>query len=437
MGLGYVGAVSAACLAEDGHTVIGVDPNPTKVDLINDGKSPIVEDRVGELVATHVAGERLSATTDAAAAIAATDLALVCVGTPGQDNGALDLTYLERASTDIGEALVDVDRYYAVVVRSTVLPGTSRNVVIPTIEKHAGKTEGIDFGVVMNPEFLREGSAVFDFYHPPKIVVGGDDDRAAEMLLSLAPEPEPGTEPPPVVRAPFEVAEMVKYVDNSWHALKVAFGNEIGRICGPLGIDSHAVMEVFSMDTKLNISSKYLKPGMAFGGSCLPKDVRAINHHARSHDIELPILGNLNTSNQTHLDAALKMILDTGARDIAILGLSFKAGTDDLREAPMVEVAERLLGKGLRLRIYDRNVSLAKLTGANKQFIGERLPHIGQLLVDDLAEALAGADLVVVGNGDPAFAELASRLPAGTPVVDLVRAVPDPAGIEDYRGFGW
>lgn len=436
MGLGYVGAVSAACLAKDGHTVIGVDPNQTKVDLINAGESPIVEDQVGELVAQHVADGRLTATTDATDAIANTDLAIVCVGTPGQDNGALDLTYLEAVSTDIGEALADTDRFYAVVVRSTVLPGTSRHVVIPTIEKHSGKTEGTDFGVVMNPEFLREGSAVFDFYHPPKIVVGGDNDQAAEMLLSLAPE-FPEGEAPPIVRAPFEVAEMVKYVDNSWHALKVAFGNEIGRICAPLDIDSHAVMDVFCLDTKLNLSPKYLKPGMAFGGSCLPKDVRAINHHARSHDIELPIMGNLNASNRTHLDTAVKMILDTGARDVTIAGLSFKAGTDDLREAPMVEVAERLIGKGISLRIYDRNVSLALLTGANKAFIHERLPHLGELLIDDLDAALDGTSLVVVGNGDPAFAELADRIPGDVPVIDLVRAIPDPAGIADYRGFGW
>lgn len=432
MGLGYVGAVSAACLAKDGHTVIGVDPNPIKVDLINAGKSPIVEDQVAELVAEHAASGRLSATTDAAEAIGQTDLALVCVGTPGQDNGALDLTYLERASANIGKALKNTDSFYAVVVRSTVLPGTSRTVVIPAIEEHSGKTEGEEFGVVMNPEFLREGSAVYDFYNPPKIVVGGVNDTAADMLLSLAPPTDA-----PVVRAPFEVAEMVKYVDNSWHALKVAFGNEIGRICDPLDIDSHAVMDVFCLDTKLNISSKYLKPGMAFGGSCLPKDVRAINYHARSNDVELPIMSSLTTSNETHLETALKMILDSGAREVTILGLSFKAGTDDLREAPMVEIAERLIGKGIRLKIYDRNVSLARLTGANEKFIHDHLPHIGELLIDDINRAVDGAELVVLGNSDPAFAEVASLVPAELPVIDLVRVVSDPAGLENYQGLGW
>ncbi|MEM7325708.1 MAG: nucleotide sugar dehydrogenase [Actinomycetota bacterium] len=432
MGLGYVGAVSAACLAKDGHTVIGVDPNPTKVDLINAGKSPIVEDQVAELVAEHAGTGRLSATTDPAAAIAQTELALVCVGTPGQDNGALDMTYLERASANIGKALAGTRDFYAVVVRSTVLPGTSRSVVIPAIEKHSGKTEGIDFGVVMNPEFLREGSAVYDFYNPPKIVVGGDNDTAADMLLSLAPPTDA-----PVVRAPFEVAEMVKYVDNSWHALKVAFGNEIGRICDPLDIDSHAVMDIFCMDTKLNISSKYLKPGMAFGGSCLPKDVRAINYHARANDVDLPIMSGLTASNEVHLETALKMILDTGARDVTILGLSFKAGTDDLREAPMVEIAERLIGKGVRLKIYDRNVSLARLTGANEKYIHDHLPHIGQLLIDDLDRAVDGAELVVLGNSDPAFADVASVVPADLPVIDLVRVVPDPAGLTNYQGLGW
>ena len=432
MGLGYVGAVSAACLAKDGHTVIGVDPNPIKVDLINAGKSPIVEDQVSELVAEHAASGRLSATTDAAEAIGQTDLALVCVGPPGQDNGALDMTYLERASANIGKALKDTDSFYAVVVRSTVLPGTSRNVVIPAIEANSGKTEGNEFGVVMNPEFLREGSAVYDFYNPPKIVVGGDNDTAADMLLSLAPPTDA-----PVVRAPFEVAEMVKYVDNSWHALKVAFGNEIGRICDPLDIDSHAVMDIFCMDTKLNISDKYLKPGMAFGGSCLPKDVRAINYHARSNDVELPIMSSLTTSNETHLETSLKMILDTGAREVTILGLSFKAGTDDLREAPMVEIAERLIGKGIRLKIYDRNVSLARLTGANEKFIHDHLPHIGELLIDDLNQAVDGAELVVLGNSDPAFADVAKLVPADMPVIDLVRIVADPTGLENYQGLGW
>ncbi len=440
LGLGYVGSVSAACLARDGHTVIGVDPNPIKVDLINGGKSPVVETEVGELVAQHAADGSLSATTDAAQAIEQTDIALICVGTPGQDNGALDLTYLERAAGDVGRALVGLDRYYAVVVRSTVLPGTCRNLVIPTIEQESGLRHGVDFGVVMNPEFLREASAVYDFYNPPKIVVGSDvgdetedaDDRAVDMLLSLAPPTDA-----PVVRAPFEVAEMVKYVDNAWHALKVGFGNEIGRICHPLEIDSHAVMDIFCLDQKLNISAKYLKPGMAFGGSCLPKDVRAINYHARSHDVDLPILGNLTASNETHLERAVKLILDTGVRDVAILGLSFKAGTDDLREAPMVEVAERLLGKGLNLKIYDQNVSLARLTGANAKFIHDHLPHIGELLVDDIDQAIDTAQTVVVGNSDPAFVEVVDQVADDVNVVDLVRIMTEPPERANYKGLGW
>lgn len=444
LGLGYVGSVSVACLAKDGHTVIGVDPNQTKVDLINSGQSPVVEDQVAELVAEHVAGGTLSATTSAAEAIANTDMALVCVGTPGADNGSLDLTYLERACANIGEALAERDGYFGVVIRSTVLPGTCANVVIPTIEASSNKTEGRDFGVVMNPEFLREASAVYDFYNPPKIVVGGvfSDDNGpvenptADMLLSLAPPTDA-----PVVRAEFEVAEMVKYVDNTWHALKVAFGNEIGRICDPLDIDSHKVMDIFCLDEKLNLSAKYLKPGMAFGGSCLPKDVRAVNYHARSHDVELPIISNLTASNETHLDAALKMILDAGVREVAVLGLSFKAGTDDLREAPMVEIAERLIGKGLKLRIYDRNVSLARLVGANKQYIEEHLPHIGELLTEEIDSALDGAEMVVLGNSDPAFADIADHLAkrgaVDVPVVDLVRIVDDAAGLDRYRGLGW
>ena len=424
--------MSAACLAEAGHTVVGVDPNQTKVDLINGGQSPIVEDRVGEMMATHVAAGRVSATTSAAEAIAETDLAIVCVGTPGQDNGALDLTYLRRASTNIGQALTDRDGYFGVVIRSTVLPGTCRQVVIPAIEESSGKRCGVDFGVVMNPEFLREGSAVYDFHHPPKVVVGGDDDATADLLLSLAP---PGDHP--VVRTTFEVAEMVKYVDNTWHALKVAFGNEIGRICEPLGIDSHRVMDIFCLDTKLNISDKYLKPGMAFGGSCLPKDVRAMTYHARTNDVDLPVLYHLTDSNESHLERAVKLILDTGVRDVALLGLSFKAGTDDLREAPMVEVAERLIGKGLRLSIYDRNVSLARLTGANERFIHDHLPHIGELLVDDVADAIDGAEAVVIGNSNPDFADVVAGLDPEIKVIDLVRVVDNGSELPNYRGLGW
>ncbi len=435
-----MGAVSSACLADDGHTIVGVDPNTAKVDLINAGKSPIVEDRVPELVAAHVAGGRISATTSAAEAIAATDLAIVCVGTPGRDNGSLDLTYLERACANIGEALAArAGDFFGVVIRSTVLPGTCRDLVIPTIEARSGLRHGIDFGVVMNPEFLREGSAVADFYDPPKIVVGGVEESAGgaseqttEMLLSLSP---PGEFP--VVRTTFEVAEMVKYVDNSWHALKVAFGNEVGRICDPLGVDSHQVMDIFCLDTKLNISPKYLKPGMAFGGSCLPKDVRAVTYHAREHDVDVPILANLTTTNETHLSAAVKLILETGVREVAILGLSFKAGTDDLREAPMVEVAERLLGKGIKLRIYDRNVSLARLTGANERFIHEHLPHIGELLIDDFDQAIDGVEAVVVGNSDDAFVDLADKIPPGIHVIDLVRIVAESDRLDRYQGLGW
>lgn len=432
LGLGYVGAVSSACLAKDGHTVVGVDPNQVKVDLINDGQSPIVEADVAEMVAKYVDEGRLSATTDAAEAIQQTELAFVCVGTPGQDNGALDFTYLERASANIGAALAGVDGYYTVVVRSTVLPGTTRNVVIPAIEKASGRTHGVDFGVVMNPEFLREASAVADFYNPPKVVIGTDVERSAEILKSLAP---PGDAP--VVVVPYEVAEMVKYVDNSWHALKVAFGNEIGRICDPLNIDSHAVMDIFCLDEKLNISSKYLKPGMAFGGSCLPKDVRALNYHARSSDVELPILGNLTASNESHLSTALKLILDTGVRDVGILGLSFKAGTDDLREAPMVDLAERMLGKGLNLKIYDPNVNLARLTGANAKFIQDHVPHLGELLVDSMTDAIEGSDLIILGNSNPEFSAISDHVQADTHVIDLVRIVDDPSGLTKYRGLGW
>lgn len=427
-----MGAVSAACLAADGHTVIGVDPNLDKVDLINQGLSPIVERGLAELVGQQVEQGRLRATPEPPEAIGQTDLALVCVGTPGRDNGSLDLSYLERACTNIGAALAERSGFYSVAIRSTVLPGTCRELVIPTIEHWSGKRHGVDFGVVMNPEFLREGSAVADFRSPPKVVVGGEVQRTIDDVLSFSPGYGA-----PVIQTAFEVAELAKYVDNSWHALKVAFGNEVGRICGPLGIDSHQVMDIFCQDTKLNISAAYLRPGMPFGGSCLPKDLQALTYRARTDDVDLPVLSNVIASNETHLAAAVKLVLDTGARQVALLGLSFKPGTDDLRGAPMVELAERLLGKGIGLTIHDRDVGLARLTGANQRYIEDHLPHLDQLLVDDLDRALAGAEAVVVGDAALSIEDLSGRIGPGVEVIDLVRITGDRDQLANYQGLGW
>lgn len=431
-GLGYVGSVSAALFADAGHRVLGVDPNPDKVDPINQGRPPVIEPGLSELVGKAVDSGRLTATIDGRAAVLDSELSIVCVGTPSHGNGSLDLTYLRRVCREIGEVLAGKAAYHVVVIRSTMLPGTMDQVVIPTLEEHSGKRAGADFGVCVNPEFLREGSAVHDFLHPPKTVIGESDPRAGEQLARLYAGLDA-----PLIRCPVPVAEMVKYADNSWHAVKVAFGNEIGVICKGLGIDSHRVMEIFCRDTKLNLSPYYLKPGFAFGGSCLPKDLRALTYRAREMDLELPLLQSVLPSNARHLQRGLDLILSRGRRRIGILGFSFKAGTDDLRESPMVEVIEHLLGKGREVRIFDRNVQVAALTGANREFILKVIPHIARLMVADIAEVVEHAEVVVIGNGDPAFRSVLEMLRPDQELVDFVRLTEPPPERDGYHGICW
>ncbi|MDP6342708.1 MAG: UDP-glucose/GDP-mannose dehydrogenase family protein [Alphaproteobacteria bacterium] len=431
-GLGYVGAVSAACLAKNGHRVVGVDPNPTKVELINDGHTPVIEKDVGELIAAAVRDGALEAIGDGAKAVAETEMSLVCVGTPSRPNGSLDLQYVERVATEIGAAIAAKDDRHLVVIRSTILPGTMREVVIPALEAATGGEAGVDFGVCNNPEFLREGSAVYDFFNPPKTVIGESDETSGDLLASLYSDLDA-----PLIRTAIEVAEMVKYADNAWHGLKVGFGNEIGIICKALGIDSHRVMDIFCQDQKLNLSPYYLKPGFAFGGSCLPKDLRALTYRARALDLEVPILSSVLSSNRMHIERGLNLIMGQGNTNIGILGFSFKPGTDDLRESPIVEVIEGLIGKGHELRIYDRNVSLARLTGANRDYIVNRIPHISRLMVDSIDEVLAHGDTLVVGNGDAEFDGILDRLRDGQVLVDLAR-VSDSTSIPGrYDGICW
>jgi GDP-mannose 6-dehydrogenase len=431
-GLGYVGAVSAACLARDGHSVVGVDPNETKVGLINAGRSPIVEQGLEELIAAAVARGTLKAVTDARAAIAASDLSLVCVGTPSEANGSLNLRYVRAACEELGRALRDKGGYHTVVMRSTILPGTMRGTVIPTLEQASGLAAGRDFGVCNNPEFLREGTAIHDYDHPPKTVIGMVDERSGALLTELYAKL-----PAPLIRTGIETAEMVKYVDNVWHALKVAFANEIGSICKRLDIDSHAVMDIFCQDRKLNISPHYLKPGFAFGGSCLPKDVSALAYEAGRLDLELPVLESIMESNRLHVERALDMIMGNGRKKVGILGLSFKAGTDDLRHSPMVDVTERLIGKGYDVRLYDRNVSLSRLIGANREYILSHIPHIARLMVDSLDDIAAFAEVVVVGNTGDEFAAFLPRLRPEQRVVDLVRLKGAGQGPAAYDGIAW
>ena len=430
-GLGYVGSVSAACLARD-HHVIGVDPNPVKVDLVNQARSPIVEKGLDALIESAVKDGRLKATTSAREAVAQTDLSLVCVGTPSRPNGSLDLQYLERVCREIGEVLATEASFHIVVIRSTVLPGTMRQVVIPTIEKASGKKAGQGFGICSNPEFLREGTAVHDYDHPPKTVIGKADDASGEKLARIYEKLDA-----PLVITDVATAEMVKYVDNVWHALKVDFANEIGNICKAVGLDGHQVMDIFCKDTKLNLSPYYMKPGFAFGGSCLPKDVRALTYCAKTLDLDLPILTSILESNDRQVQRGIDMVMNSPGKRVGVLGFSFKAGTDDLRESPIVTLIEHLIGKGYDLKLYDRNVSLARLTGANKAYIEQHVPHLARLMVESIDDVFRHADTVVVGNADPEFAEALRKASPKQVIVDLVRIAKTRKSDGAYQGICW
>ena len=414
-GLGYVGAVSAGCLATDGHEVIGVDPNRTKVELINQGTTPIIEKDIGEMIAATVKSGHLRATADVRDAVFGSDMSLICVGTPSQLNGNLDLSHVRKVCQEIGAAIAEKDTFHVVVARSTMLPGSMRSLVIPTLEAASGKVAGVDFGVCNNPEFLREGTAVYDYYNPPKTVIGESDEKAGALLVQLYEKMDA-----PLVRTDVETAEMVKYTDNTWHAVKVAFANEIGNICKAVGIDGHKVMDIFCQDTKLNLSPYYMKPGFAFGGSCLPKDVRALTYRASSLDVEAPLLNSLMRSNESQVQNAFDIVAGHDKRKVALLGLSFKAGTDDLRESPLVELAEMLIGKGFDLSIYDSNVEYARVHGANKDYIEGKIPHVSSLLNSDFDDVINNSDVIILGNRDEKFRALAQNAPHGKQVIDLV-----------------
>ena len=431
-GLGYVGCVSAACFAKAGHEVIGVEVNPTKIEIINAGKSPIVEEGISELIADVVNAGRLRATTDSKQAILDSDLSLVCVGTPSNPNGSLDLRHVKQVCLEIGSALKSKGERHVVVIRSTMLPGTIENTVVPALEEASGKKAVSDFGICINPEFLREGSSLKDFHAPPFTLIGADDEITALMVRDLYARIDA-----PVFVTSLKTAEMVKYVCNCFHALKVSFANEVGNICKGLGIDSHEVMRIFCQDTKLNLSSYYLKPGFAFGGSCLPKDLRAVSYKAKELDLEVPVLAAILQSNRQQIERAINLVLRTGKRRVGILGFSFKAGTDDLRESPMVTLIETLIGKGLELAIYDRDVSLAKLFGANKEYIEREIPHVAQLMRSSVEEVLNACDVVVIGNSSEEFRRMESEILRGHEVIDLVRMFGNRVSGASYDGICW
>jgi len=431
-GLGYVGCVTAACLAKSGHDVLGVDVNADKVGMINAGKSPIIEEGLAEIILESQIGGRFRATTDPVEAVLNSEVSLVCVGTPSNGNGSLDLKAVKAVARQIGEALREKN-YHCVVFRSTVLPGTVRNVLIPILTEASEKTAHRDFDVCFNPEFLREGSAIHDFHHPPFTAIGCATSRGGDTVACLYDDVVA-----PVEKTSFEVAEMLKYACNGFHALKVTFANEIGSLCKGMGIDSHHVMELFAQDQKLNISKAYLKPGFAFGGSCLPKDLRALLYKSKELDLDSPLLRSVLESNQLHIQRLIDRILSTKKKKVGILGLSFKPGTDDLRDSPTVMLAESLLGKGCRIKIYDSEVSLAKIFGANKAYIDNEISHISTLMCARIDEVLQESDVIVVAKQQAEIEEALKPWFGKKLIFDLVRVISGRCGQpENYDGICW
>lgn len=432
-GLGYVGCVSAACFASEGFDVIGVDVNTSKVKLLASGHATIVEEGIGPLVCSMVSAGRLRATFDAIEAVRYSSLSMICVGTPSQPNGSLNTAHVKRVAEQIGHALRDKKEHHVVVLRSTVLPGTTTGMLIPTLEAASGKREGRDFSVCMNPEFLREGTSLHDFAHPPFTIIGAADEAAGRAVAQLYA----GIDAPLHITA-IGVAEMLKYACNCFHGVKVTFANEIGNLCKALGTDSHEVMRLFCEDKKLNISSAYLRPGYAFGGSCLGKDLRALAYRGKELDVETPVLNAVLESNRKQVLKAYEMVQATGRRRVGVLGLSFKAGTDDLRESPVVSLVEMLIGKGHTLSIYDRLVSSAGLIGANRDYIEREIPHIWSLMRDSTAEVVESSDVIVIGNDAAEFRQIQPLLNGDRVVIDLVRAVRAPVSDNaHYQGICW
>jgi len=430
-GLGYVGSVTAACLTEDGHDVVGVDSNREKVEIFNSGRAPIREPGLDELIASGVASRRLLATDDSVAAVEQSDAALICVGTPSRPDGSIELDHIRTVVADIGRALRGRTTPFTVILRSTVLPGTTRDIVLPILESASGLTIGEQLDLCFNPEFLREGSSIKDYREPPKIVVGTDHGKQNAITDQLYAQFEcPRTD------TVFEVAELAKYVDNSWHALKVSFANEMGRLARDLGVDGREVMTIMTGDTKLNISSRYLRPGFAYGGSCLPKDIAALQSHAQSRDLDLPLISAIPMSNEEHLQSAMHLIEDLGGDKVGLLGITFKSNTDDLRNSPFLELARRLLDSGREVRVFDPDFDPQGLIGANLAFLREQLPSFEQILVSSPDEVMAFGDIVVLGKNDEPLVDAALKLGPGQHLVDLAGMSVRPV-VGSYVGIGW
>jgi GDP-mannose 6-dehydrogenase len=433
LGMGYVGTVSAACLADRGHTLIGVDTNEGKIRLLQAAKSPIVEAEVEKLLQEAHAANRLTATQDVRDAVRNSDMSIVCVGTPSLKNGSLNLEFVRKVCLELSQAIKEKGQWHDVVVRSTMLPGSTDSIVIPALQEFAGDV-GDQFGLCINPEFLREGSAVYDFNNPPKTVIGCVTEKTAETVEKLFADL-----PGPILNVDYKVAECAKYVDNVWHALKVSFANEIGRVSRASDIDSREVMAIFKKDKKLNISENYLSPGFAFGGSCLPKDLRAFAYHARQHDVSAPVIEAILASNVEHIDHGMQLIHASGSKNIGVVGFAFKAGTDDLRESPIVDVIERLLGKGYKLKIFDNSVNIARLSGANRDHLMLRIPHITDLMVNSVEDVFANSETIVIGNNASEIESVPMSLWQGVNIVDLVGCLSDDVRMaaKSYAGPGW
>jgi GDP-mannose 6-dehydrogenase len=431
-GMGYVGSVTAACLAEQRHEVVGVDVNPTKVKLINAGQTPVIEPGLGDLMREAVRDGRLRATTSAVEAIAATEISLVCVGTPTLRSGRLDLSGIEKVCTELGAALKQKTGFHTIAVRSTILPGTSDRLVIPRLESGSGKKAGRDFAVCYNPEFIREGTALADFYAPPFTIIGAHDPRDGQPIAALYAAIDK-----PLVHTEIRLAEMLKYICNAFHALKIVFANEIGTIAKAVGVDSQALMQLFCADEKLNISRAYLQPGYAFGGSCLPKDVRSLAYLGRELDLKLPLLESIGPSNEIHIRRGIELVLQTGKKKVGVLGLSFKPDTDDLRESPMIELVKALIGEGCQVRIFDEKVKLSSIVGANREFVEKEIPHIGALLHATLEEVVRDSEVIVVGRDAREFRELRALLRADHTVIELARSKNFESGPWRHIGICW
>jgi GDP-mannose 6-dehydrogenase len=427
-GLGYVGCVSLGCLAQNGHNIIGVDIESSKVDLINQGKPTIIEKDIDKIIAEQHSLGRIKASNDVNDAVHNSDLSIICVGTPSAPEGHLNLNYIFNIAKEIGTAIKEKEGFHVIAIRSTVLPGTNMKVG-EIIEMSSGKKRNISFSVVSNPEFLREGTAVFDYYNPPYTVIGSDNEKAMSIMKEIYSQVSG-----PIEIVEIKVAEMIKYVNNSYHALKVVFGNEIGSICKKLGIDSREVMRLFCLDTKLNISPYYFKPGFAYGGSCLPKDLKALNTIAHDYYIDVPVLNSIEPSNNKAKEYLLDSILKKGKLRVGIMGISFKAGTDDLRYSPIVDVIEKLIGKGYEVKVFDQNVHFSRLIGKNKSFIKQYLPHLNNLLIDNMQEVADWAELVVLTNNDKIYKEL--KISSSKAIIDLVR-FPEFMPLPGYEGVLW